>query len=190
MFEEPSPHAAAIMPEAPPVQKAVPVGLPPAVPPVPSNAQPLEDPVITDLKKQLANLREENEKQAKRIATLEASQPNKVIPEKPPEPASPANVTQLPQSSPEMIKADQTNTAQAVTPTVVTLPNPGPVVTWKEGPLAGKFLKVEKGQSVNNFQKEYGMTDDDWKFWLQHQKDLAVKENPDNFSDPSWVAFK
>lgn len=172
-------------PRRPVTQVSPEQGPPPAPPAVP--AQPAEassavaaleaekaakpsvapDPAVTDLQAQVRNLRDEMERQAGRIAKLEAS-------------AQPS----------------QSATPAAPEPIVVTLPNPGEQVKlFAEGPHAGKLLRVEKGQKLSGpaaagerqgFRDEYALSDSDWDFWLKEQLPALLKETPENFSHESW----
>lgn len=59
---------------------------------------------------------------------------------------------------------------------------------WPSGPHAGKILKPEAGQSVDDFREEYGLAGGDFDLWLASQGRhlYAVEQYRRNFDDPSW----
>lgn len=129
-----------------------------------------------NLNKQVTNLRDDLTKLAARVLLLESSTKEPTPPSASPGPAAPQAVT--PPVEPTMTQA------------VVDVGNPGKVVTWESGPNAGKFLRVEKGQSVKAFREEYKLDDAAWDFWKKNQLPLVRQEQAENFTDDSWKDVK
>lgn len=54
----------------------------------------------------------------------------------------------------------------------------------------GAVLRVEKGQSVDAFRKEYNLDDTKFGDWLKGQFPAVLVSNAENFTDPSWETHK